>query len=95
MDYNAILRKLFKTKFKDISSGARLVSKKIAKKIHSLNLISDIRPDSFASGCILLYCYNKNLNINKKQIANISKISEVTINKCFKKLENNKNDIFT
>ena len=57
--------------------------KKIAKKIHSLNLISDIRPDSFASGCILLYCYNKNLNINKKQIANISKISEVTINKCF------------
>ena len=69
--------------------------KKIAKKIHSLNLISDIRPDSFASGCILLYCYNKNLNINKKQIANISKISEVTINKCFKKLENNKNDIFT
>ena len=69
--------------------------KKIAKKIHSLNLISDNRPDSFASGCILLYCYNKNLNINKKQIANISKISEVTINKCFKKLENNKNDIFT
>ena len=69
--------------------------KKIAKKIHSLNLISDIRPDSFASGCILLYCYNKNLNIDKKQIANISKISEVTINKCFKKLENNKSDIFT
>ena len=27
------MRKLFKTKFKDISSGARLLSKKIAKKI--------------------------------------------------------------
>ena len=31
--YNTILRVLFKTKFKDISSGARLVSKKVAKKI--------------------------------------------------------------
>jgi len=69
--------------------------KKIAKKIHSLNLISDIRPDSFASGCILLYCNYNNININKKQISKISKISEVTINKCYKKLENNKNDIFT
>ena len=31
--YNVILRILFKTKFKDISSGARLISKKLAKKI--------------------------------------------------------------
>ena len=31
--YNILLRILFKTKFKDISSGARLISKKLAKKI--------------------------------------------------------------
>ena len=31
--YNAILRILFKTKFKDISSGARLISKKLTRKI--------------------------------------------------------------
>ena len=68
--------------------------KNIAKKIQELNLISDIRPDSFASGCILLYCNYNNININKKQISKISKISEVTINKCFKKLENNIDNIF-
>ena len=68
--------------------------KNIAKKIQGLNLISDIRPDSFASGCILLYCNYNNININKKQISEISRISEVTINKCFKKLENNIDNIF-
>ena len=68
--------------------------KNIAKKIQGLNLISDIRPDSFASGCILLYCNYNNININKKQISKISRISEVTINKCFKKLENNIDNIF-
>ena len=68
--------------------------KNIAKKIQSLNLISDIRPDSFASGCILLYCNYNNIDIQKKQISEISKISEVTINKCFKKLENNIDNIF-
>ena len=31
--YNILLRILFKTKFKDISSGARLISKKLAKKV--------------------------------------------------------------
>ena len=49
-------------------------------------MVNDIRPDSFASGCILLYCNANKLNINKKNISEISKISEVTINKCFKKL---------
>ena len=32
-----------------------------------------------------------NLNISKTTINNISKISEVTINKCYKKLELHKN----
>ena len=68
--------------------------KNLAKKIDSLNLINDIRPDSFASGCILLYCNNNNIDIDKKQISNISKISEVTINKCFKKLESKYDIIF-
>ena len=38
-------------------------------------------------------CQNCKLNINKKQINNISKISEVTINKCFKKLESHKKNL--
>ena len=59
-----------------------------------MNLINDIRPDSFATGCILLYCSYYNINIDKKQISICSKISEVTINKCFKKLEIHKEEIF-
>ena len=40
-----------------------------------------------AAGCIYLYIKNKNLNIHKKDISDVCKISEVTINKCYKKLE--------
>ena len=40
-----------------------------------------------ASACIFIYIKYNNLNINKKKISNICKISEVTINKCFKKLD--------
>ena len=40
-----------------------------------------------SSGCIHLYIKNQNINISKKEISDICKISEVTINKCTKKLE--------
>lgn len=66
------------------------------KKIHKIALIcdkekiiSDNTPPSMASGCIYLYCKLKNNKITKKDISDICKISEVTINKCFKKLESN------
>ena len=49
--------------------------------------ISDVRPDSFAAGIILLYSKNNKLPISKKDISIISNISEVTINKCYKKIE--------
>ena len=68
--------------------------KNLEQKIYSLNIINDIRPDSFASGCILLYSNYNKLNITKKQISDISKISEVTINKCLKKIELKKDLIF-
>ena len=69
--------------------------KKIASQIEKLNIINDIRPDSYASGCILYYCNVNNVMvdgniINKTDISKYSKISEVTINKCFKKLLLNK-----
>ena len=69
--------------------------KKLSKQIEKLNIINDIRPDSYAAGCILYYC-NINIikvndiQINKTDISKYSKISEVTINKCFKKLLENK-----
>ena len=42
-----------------------------------------------ASGCIFLYIKYYKLDVNKKEVSKICKISEVTINKCYKKLEKN------
>ena len=72
--------------------------KKLSEEIEKLNIINDIRPDSYAAGCILYYC-NINIvkvndiQINKTDISNHSKISEVTVNKCFKKILENKESI--
>jgi transcription initiation factor TFIIB len=52
-----------------------------------LHLISDNTPPSMASGCIYLYVKILKLEISKKEISDVCKISEVTINKCAKKLE--------
>jgi len=52
-------------------------------------LIYDNTPPAMAAGCIYLYIKLKNLIINKKDLSINCKISEVTINKCYKKLENN------
>ncbi len=54
------------------------------------NLISENTPPSIAAGCIFFYSKNKEINITKKDISDVSKTSEVTINKCSKKLEVNK-----
>jgi len=40
-----------------------------------------------AAGIIYFVAMNCNLNINKHDVNKVSEISEVTINKCFKKLE--------
>ena len=61
--------------------------KEISEIITHINLISEVRPDSIAAGCILFYCSYKKFPIGKKEIAKISQISEVTINKCCKKIE--------
>ena len=72
--------------------------KKLSEEIEKLNIINDIRPDSYAAGCILYYC-NINIikvndiQINKTDISKHSKISEVTVNKCFKKILENKESI--
>ena len=51
-------------------------------------LIYDNTPPAMAAGCIYLYSKLKNLMINKKDLSIHCKISEVTINKCYKKIEN-------
>ena len=60
--------------------------KLISKKVQKLPDISENTPPAIASGIIYFICYLCKLNVTKKNISNVCKISEVTINKCFKKL---------
>lgn len=58
------------------------------KDLHSyFNTISDVRPDSYACGLIMLYGKLNGLEITKTDLSDISNISEVTINKCYKKID--------
>ena len=65
----------------------------IAKKVESNDMITDNIPHAIASGIIYFTSYNCNLNITKQDIRNMCGVSEVTINKCFKKLENLKSHL--
>jgi transcription initiation factor TFIIB len=59
----------------------------IANIVEKRKLIPENTPHSISAGIVYFVCQKCNLNISKKSINTISKISEVTINKCFKKLE--------
>ena len=61
----------------------------LSKLCEELNLVNDNTPPAMAAGCIYLYIRILKLDIDKKQISEVCKISEVTINKCSKKLEEN------
>lgn len=49
-------------------------------------IVSENSPSSIACGIIYLSCVVCNADVNKKDISLATKVSEVTINKCFKKL---------
>ena len=59
----------------------------ISKVVEQKGLICENTPHSISTGIIYFVCQKCNININKKDIFICSKISEVTINKCCKKLE--------
>ena len=61
--------------------------RKISELCHKYELIYDNTPPAMASGCIYLYIKLKKLNISKKDVSDNCLISEVTINKCYKKLD--------
>ena len=63
----------------------------IAKIVETKKLIPENTPHSIAAGIVYFVSLVCNLNINKKDINQVSKISEVTINKCYKKLEKYEN----
>ena len=77
----------------NINNELTLLSKFIAKKVESQNIILDNTPHSIAAGIIYFISQNCNLNISKNDVKQICGVSEVTINKCFKKLDLLKNNL--
>lgn len=71
----------------DLSSEDISNIKSISSLAQLHKLVNENTPPSMAGGCIYLYIKLSGLDIHKKQISEICKISEVTINKCYKKLE--------
>ena len=65
----------------------------IAIRIQNNNLIPENTPHSIAAGIIYFVAQVCNINVTKRDVNNVSDISEVTINKCYKKLDNMKNDL--
>lgn len=61
--------------------------KELANKIDELDIVSENSPTSVAAGIIHYYCMRHNVDITKKQISVGCEVSEVTITKCYKRLE--------
>ena len=59
----------------------------VAHKISQKNLIPENTPHSVAAGIVYFVAQTCNLNVSKKNVNKCSEISEVTINKCYKKLD--------
>jgi transcription initiation factor TFIIB len=64
-----------------------LLSKFIAIKVEKNNIITDNIPHAIAAGILYFISQICQLNVSKQDIKTVSGVSEVTINKCFKKLE--------
>ena len=64
-----------------------MLSKFIAHKVETNHYITDNIPHAIAAGITFFIAQNCNLNITKQDIKTICGVSEVTINKCFKKLD--------
>ena len=71
----------------NINNELTKVSTFISIKIEKLDLMPENTPHSIAAGVIYFISQCCNLNISKRDVKNVSEISEVTINKCFKKME--------
>jgi transcription initiation factor TFIIB len=59
----------------------------VSIKIEQQNLMPENTPHSIAAGVVYFITQICRLNITKREIKNVSEISEVTINKCYKKME--------
>jgi len=74
----------------NINPELTLLSKFVAKKIEDGRLICDNVPHAISAGIVYFISQMSQLAITKTDIKNICGVSEVTINKCYKKMENMK-----
>jgi len=65
----------------------------VSVKIEKQNLMPENTPHSIAAGVIYFIVQLCSLDISKKDIRNVSEISEVTINKCYKKMDKMKDTL--
>jgi transcription initiation factor TFIIB len=65
----------------------------IAMKIDKSGFMPENTPHSIAAGVVYFIAQMCKLNISKHDVKNISEISEVTINKCYKKIEKIKEEL--
>lgn len=70
----------------NISTELTMLAKFIAKKIEEQECIKDNTPHSIAAGIIYFISQTCNLSISKTDVKHVCDVSEVTINKCYKKL---------
>ena len=71
----------------NIPNEQAVLAKFIAKKVENHSIVCDNTPQSSAAGIVFFVSQICNLNITKVEIKNVCCVSEVTINKCYKKLD--------
>ena len=71
----------------NINQELTMLSKFIAIKVEQNNIITDNIPHAISAGIVYFIAQNCQLNISKQDIKVVTGVSEVTINKCFKKLD--------
>ena len=62
------------------------IAKDVSENINKLDLASTHEPPSVAAGCILLVANIYHLDLSKKQISDVFKISDVTISKTYRRI---------
>ena len=77
----------------NINSELTKLCQFISMKIEKQGLMPENTPHSIAAGVVYFIAQICGLNISKRDVKNASEISEVTINKCFKKIEKNKDEL--
>ena len=71
----------------NMNSELIMLCKFVSKKVEQTGLINDNTPHSIAAGIVYFVGQICNMQITKTDIKLVCNVSEVTINKCYKKLE--------